>query len=103
MLQKYTKTPKNLYCTFFTSVGHDDNHCRTLNLMMERTRDVQAMQSEPQTHPTGGAQHDPERGGYEGQEAIEAEEGVEEHLAKDEDRSSVIIVDSRVTSHETIQ
>ena len=36
-------------------------------------------------------------------EATEVEEGVEEHLAKDEDRSSVITVDNRVTSHETIQ
>ena len=35
-------------------------------------------------------------------EDTEAEEGVEEHLAEEEDRSSVIIVDSRVTSHETI-
>ena len=103
MLQKYTKTPKNLYCTFYSLVGHDDNHCHALDMMMERTQNVYVMQSEQHNHPTGGAQHDPERGGYEGQEAIEAEEGVEEHLAKDEDRSSVIIVDSRVTSHETIQ
>ena len=35
-------------------------------------------------------------------EATEAEEGVKEHLAKDEDQPSVITVDNRVTSHETI-
>ena len=37
MLQKYTKTPKNLYYTFCSSVGHDDNHCCALDMMMERT------------------------------------------------------------------
>ena len=46
MLQKYTKTPKNLYNTFYFSVGHDDSHYRALNLMMERTQDVYTMQSE---------------------------------------------------------
>ena len=33
-------------------------------------------------------------------EGIEAEEEVEEHLAEDEDRSSIIIVDNKVTSHD---
>ena len=33
---------------------------------------------------------------------IEAKEEVEEHLARDEDRSSVITVDNKGTSHETI-
>jgi len=36
-------------------------------------------------------------------EDTEAEEGVKEHLAKDEDRSSAITVDSRVTSHEIVR
>jgi predicted ribosome-associated RNA-binding protein Tma20 len=36
-------------------------------------------------------------------EATEAEEGVEEHLAKDEDRLSIITVDNKVTSHETVR
>ena len=35
-------------------------------------------------------------------EDIEAEEGVKEHLVEDEDRSSIIIVDNRVTLPETI-
>ena len=46
MSQKYTKTPKNLYCMFCSSVGHDDSHCCALDMMMERTKDVYAMQSE---------------------------------------------------------
>ena len=54
MFQKYTKTPKSLYCTFYSSVGHDDNHCRALDMMMERTQDVYAMQSEQQNHPAEG-------------------------------------------------
>ena len=37
------------------------------------------------------------------EEDIEAKEGVEEHLAEDEDRLSVITMDNRVTSHETIR
>ena len=33
---------------------------------------------------------------------IEVEEEVEEHLVEEEDQSSVIIVDNRVTSHENV-
>ena len=36
-------------------------------------------------------------------EDTEAKEGVEEHLVEDEDRSSAITVDSKVTSHETVR
>ena len=34
---------------------------------------------------------------------IEVEEEVEEHLAKEEDQSSIITMDNRVTSHETVR
>jgi hypothetical protein len=37
------------------------------------------------------------------EEDSEAKEGVEEHLAEDEDRSSIITGDNRVTSHETVR
>ena len=33
----------------------------------------------------------------------EAKEEVEEHLAKEENQSSIITVDNRVTSHETVR
>ena len=66
MLQKYTTNSKSLSCTFYSSVGHDDSHYRALNLMMERTQDVYAMQSEQQTHPTEAAQNDPGHGGGRG-------------------------------------
>ena len=38
-----------------------------------------------------------------GEVDIEAEEEVKEHLAKEKDRSSIINVDNRVTSHETLR
>lgn len=66
MLQKYTKTPKNLYCTFRSSVGHDDSHCQALNLMIERTWDVYTMQSEQQTNCAKAAQNDHRHGGGHG-------------------------------------
>ena len=37
------------------------------------------------------------------EEDTEAKEEVEKHLVEDEDRSSVIIVDNKVTSHETVR
>ena len=37
------------------------------------------------------------------EEDTEVKEEVEEHLAKDKDRSSIIIVDNKVTSHETVR
>ena len=66
MLQKYKKTPKKLYCMFFSSVGHEDSNCHALDIMRERTQDVYAMQSEQQNQPTEGVQYDPGRGGYGG-------------------------------------
>ena len=106
MVQKYTKTSKNIYCTFCSSIGHDDNHYRALDMMMERTQDIYAMQSEQQNHPAEGAQYDlgrggyAMRGGYEGVD-IEVEEAVKEPLAEEEDRSSIITVENKVSSPET--
>jgi hypothetical protein len=34
-MQKYVKTPTNLYCTFCKSIGHDDRDCRAYDLMHE--------------------------------------------------------------------
>ena len=62
MLQKYVQTPKNLFCTFCKSVGHDENNCRDCELMMERTQDVYAMQSEQQNN-IGNTQYDEGRAG----------------------------------------
>ena len=38
-----------------------------------------------------------------GEVDTKAEEQVEEHLAEEEDRSSIITMDNRVTLHETMQ
>jgi hypothetical protein len=68
LLQKYVQTPKNLYCNFCKSVGHDENHCRAYDLMKERTQDVYAMQAEQQNHG-GNAQFGQDRigrGGFTG-------------------------------------
>jgi len=37
-----------------------------------------------------------------GEVDTEAKEEVEEHLAEEDDRSSIITMDNRVTSHETV-
>ena len=50
LLQKYVQTPKNLFCSFCKSVGHYENNCRAYELMMERTQDVYAMQSDQQNN-----------------------------------------------------
>jgi hypothetical protein len=46
MMQKYQTVPKNAYCTFCKSVGHDDKDCRTMDLMRERTSDTYRVQDE---------------------------------------------------------
>ena len=62
LLQKYVQTPKNLFCTFCKSVGHDENNWRAYELMMERTQDVYVMQSD-QLNNNGNAQYDQGRVG----------------------------------------
>jgi hypothetical protein len=47
-MQKYVQTPKNLYCTFYKSIGHDDRDCRAYDLMHERSRDIYNIQGEVQ-------------------------------------------------------
>jgi len=66
MVQKYTKTPKNLYYTFWSLIGYEEINCRALDMMRERTQDVYAMQSEQQNHLAEGVQYNPGRGGYGG-------------------------------------
>ena len=68
LLQKYVQTPKNMFFTFCKSVGHDDNNCRAYELMIERTQDVNAMQSDQQNN-IGTAWYDQGRarcGGFRG-------------------------------------
>ena len=46
LLQKYVQVPKNLFCTFYMSVGYSDDHCRSYQLMQERTQDMYVMQTD---------------------------------------------------------
>jgi len=36
LLQKFVQTPQQLFCDFHKSVGHDEHHCHSYQLMMER-------------------------------------------------------------------
>jgi hypothetical protein len=46
IMQKYYIVPKNSYCNFCKSVGHDDKDCRTMDLVRERTSDAYMVQEE---------------------------------------------------------
>src|SRR5713101_6210680 len=62
LLQKYVQTPKNLYCNFCKSVGHDENNCRAYDLMIERKHDFYRVQSKT-SGPVVGPQHELAHGG----------------------------------------
>lgn len=64
LLQKYVKTPRNLYCKFYKLVGHDENHCQYYELMMEHTDDAYRMQEEEHRNEDNG--HCISWGGYQG-------------------------------------
>ena len=40
LLQRYVQVPKNPYCKFGKSVGHNEEECRSFDLMRERTYDA---------------------------------------------------------------
>jgi hypothetical protein len=46
MMQKYQTNPNNYYFTFCMSVGPDEKHCRTMEMMWERTSDTYRVQVE---------------------------------------------------------
>jgi hypothetical protein len=46
LLQKYQSTPKNLFCNFCKSVGHEEKDCRAFDLLRERTSDIYRIQEE---------------------------------------------------------
>jgi len=62
LLQKFIQTPQQLFCNFYKSMGHDERHCQSYELMMERTPTYQ-MQVEtwPPDQGTRGV-----CGGYQG-------------------------------------
>ena len=56
------QTPKNLYCVFCKSVGHDEHDFQAYDLMVGANQDMYKVQSEPQG-PAAGPQHDQAYGG----------------------------------------
>jgi hypothetical protein len=46
LLQKYQSTPRNLFCNFCKSVGHDEKDYCAFNLMREHTVDAYKIQEE---------------------------------------------------------
>jgi hypothetical protein len=49
MMKKYKIVPKSMYCTFFKSIGHNDEDYRTMELMRERTSYAYRVQGEIMT------------------------------------------------------
>jgi len=49
MMKKYQTTSKSTLCIFFNFVGHEDEDCRTLEMMKERTLDSYRVHDEPMT------------------------------------------------------
>jgi hypothetical protein len=63
-MKKYVQTPKNLYCTFCKSIGHDDRDCRAYDLMHERSRDIYKIQGEVQQEGNTTQYNSPGRGNF---------------------------------------
>ena len=65
LLQRYVQVPKNPYCKFCKSVGHNEEECRSYDLMRERISDVYRVQNEVQNNDGYGY-----RGGASGRGAF---------------------------------
>ena len=50
LLQRYVQVPKNPYCKFCKSVGHNEEECRSYDLMRERIFDTYRVQNEAQNN-----------------------------------------------------
>ena len=48
LLQRYVQVPKNPYCKFCKLVGHNEDECRSFDLMRERTYDAYRVQNDGQ-------------------------------------------------------
>ena len=48
LLQRYVQVPKNPYCKFCKSVGHNEYECCSFDLMRERTYDAYRVQNDAQ-------------------------------------------------------
>ncbi len=50
LLKRYVQVAKNPYCKFCNFMGHNEDECRSFNLMMERTHDAYRVQVDVQGH-----------------------------------------------------
>lgn len=70
LFQKYVKTPKQLFCNFFQSIGHNESKCHKYALMMEDTTSynmqVEIHAQENQGSPAGHGRFEGERHGQGG-------------------------------------
>lgn len=56
LLQKFVQTPQQLFCNFYKSEGHDECHCQSYELMVERTPTYHMKEKiRPPYQGTGGA------------------------------------------------
>jgi hypothetical protein len=63
-MQKYVQKPKNLYCMFCKSIGHDDRDCRAYDLMHERSINMYKVQGEVQQEGNTTQYDSPRRGNF---------------------------------------
>jgi hypothetical protein len=54
--------PRNLFCNFCKSVGHEEKDCRTFDLMRERTSDMYRIQEENDATEGGGPHYNIQKG-----------------------------------------
>lgn len=60
LLQKFVQTPQQLFCEFYKLVSHDECHCCSYELMMERMPTYQMQASTLPQDQVAGVVH----GGY---------------------------------------
>ena len=96
-MKKYVQTPKNLYCTFCKSIGHDDRDCRAYDLMHERSRDIYKIQGEVQQEGNTTQYNSHGRGNFNPHSGFRGKDEEEEWVEAVE-KSSVITVHNQDTS-----
>lgn len=84
------QTSRNIHCQLSNSIGHDENHCRSYELMMEHGTDTYRMQVEEHGH---------EDNGQCSSRVVIKEEVEMAELVQDVDRLFVITI----ASHDTLQ
>jgi hypothetical protein len=85
LLHKYQIPPRNLFCDFCKSIGHDEKDFRAFDLMREHTSYVYIIQEENDTTKGGVPQYNTLGGFNQGGRGIFVEVEDMEDLAKEEE------------------